>query len=64
MRESEESIHDALGESIVWSELPDRRASRIAISIPGTIDESTEHQEYIAWGAKWAAKFKKNFVLD
>lgn len=61
LKESEDAIHAALGKSLEWSELPDRRASRISISTPGTIDQSNQHQEYISWGAKWLAEFKKEF---
>ncbi len=62
LKESEVSIHDALGDLLDWEELPERRASRISLSKAGTIDDTPEQlQEYIIWGAERMAKFREVF---
>ena len=62
LKESEGSIHEAIGEQLEWDELPDRRASRLFLSRSGTIDDAPEQlQEYISWGVERIARFKEVF---
>lgn len=61
LRESEGSIHEAIGEPLEWQELPERRASRISLPRPGTIDDTKQHEEYISWSAERMTKFREVF---
>ena len=62
LKESENSIDQELGATLVWDELAVRRAYRIYLPREGTVDDSPEQlKEYIVWGAREMARFKEVF---
>ena len=62
LKESKLLIEEGVGEPLDWTEIPDRRASRISLLQNGTIDDTPEQlQEYIVWGAAGMAKFRHVF---
>jgi len=57
-----ESIESEFGDSLEWERLDDKRASRIALYRPGSIEDSSEHlQEIHDWGIQNLLQFKKVF---
>jgi len=57
-----EPIREALRESLEWERLDHRRASRIAVYRPGSIDAAPEVLDEIRdWAVKWLLKFKETF---
>ena len=64
LQESDGAIQQTIGENLDWTELPDRRASRISLYRPGssTIDDSSETlDEYVLWGSERMARFREVF---
>lgn len=62
LKESEASIHEGIAEPLDWTELPERRASRISLLQPGTIDDTPEDlRNYVTWGTDGMAKFRDVF---
>ena len=60
--ERKETIESKLGESLSWERLDDKKACRIAVYRPGTIDDDDEVLEEIQeWAVKWMLAFKRVF---
>ena len=54
-------IETILGEPLEWMELPNKKASRIKVSIPGDFDDRSEWEDYFEWMLEEAEKLKKIF---
>ena len=62
LEERKETIEAKLGESLSWERLDDKKACRIAVYRPGTIDDDDEVLEEIQeWAIKGLLKFKQVF---
>lgn len=56
-------IEQSLGAELVWQPLEERRACRISVQRPGTIDSSAEEQvQLISWGGEWMERMKRVFL--
>jgi aminopeptidase N len=63
LKESTDVIEKEMGAKLEWERLDDKRASRIAIYRPGSIDSDPEELESIrAWQIEYLLRFKKIFV--
>ncbi|HTV48306.1 MAG TPA: DUF4268 domain-containing protein [Phycisphaerae bacterium] len=54
-------IEAELNEQLEWMELPERKASRIKISIRGDFEDQNKWEDYFKWLLKEAEKFQKVF---
>ncbi len=62
LTQSKEQLESAFGEQLEWERLHDRRASRIAIYRPGTIEDPPQALEEIRrWGIDRLLRFKQVF---
>ena len=62
LEERKETIEAKLGESLSWERLDDKKACRIAVYRPGTIDDDDEVLEEIQeWAIKGLLEFKRVF---
>jgi hypothetical protein len=61
LKDNEELIAKELGESVLWEELPRRRACRIRVTRPGEILKVETHSELISWLISQQLNFKKVF---
>ena len=59
--EQKEVFESALGEPLVWERLDNRRASRISIRRPGSIDEPETLGELQDWMVEKLLDFKRVF---
>jgi hypothetical protein len=61
LKDNEELIAKELGESVLWEDLPGRRACRIRVTRPGEILKTETHAELITWLISQQLNFKKVF---
>lgn len=62
LRADKESLEQAFGESLEWEPLEGKRACRIAVYRPGTIEDSAESlEEYHRWAVERLLRFKRVF---
>ncbi len=61
LAEHKEEIEADLGEKLEWLELPDKKASRIKISITGDFDNQDKWEEYFEWLLQMTEKFQRVF---
>lgn len=54
-------IESELGEKVEWMELPEKKASRIKISISGNLEDESKWENYFEWMLTEVNKFKKVF---
>ena len=59
--EQKEVFESALGETLVWERLDNRRASRISIRRPGSIDDPEILGELQSWMVEKLLDFKRVF---
>ncbi len=59
---NKEAIEKEFGSPLTWERLPDKRASRVAVYIDGSITDDTNEIENIKkWAIENLLKFKKVF---
>jgi hypothetical protein len=56
-----DEIESALGLSLEWMELPEKKASRIKVEAPGLISKTDEWETYFEWMLETAEKFQSVF---
>ena len=62
LHSSKNQIEEELGERLVWERMDDRRASRIAVYKPGSIQDPEQHLEELKeWAVEEVAKLHKVF---
>lgn len=61
LKDSAEEVESELGQTLLWDELPGKRACRIRLSRPGEITKPEDHDELIAWLLNYQIKFKQIF---
>jgi len=62
LHEDKVKIESEIGTSLEWERLDDKKASRIAIYRPGTIEDSPEElEEYRKWSISYLLKFTEVF---
>ena len=61
LEERKETIESKLGESLSWERLDDRKACRIAVYRPGTIDDDEVLEEIQEWAVEWMLAFRQVF---
>lgn len=59
--ENKEQIENELGEKLEWMELPERKASRIKVSMLANFEDKIKWEDYFEWMLKEAEKFQKVF---
>lgn len=59
--QNKEAIERDLGEQLEWMELPEKKASRIRISLPGDFNDQTKWETYFSWILGVAEKFQSVF---
>lgn len=59
--EHKDEIEGQLKEKLEWMELPEKKASRIKLSIPGNFDKETDWEKYFEWLQDKAQDFQKVF---
>lgn len=62
LKQSQAEIEEAIGDVLEWEEIPDKRASRIAVYRTGTIEDALRStDEYVSWAAQRMSKFREVF---
>lgn len=61
LKESKSQIETEIGESLLWQDLPGKRACRIRLTRRGLIDEPQHHQALIAELVELHVRFKRVF---
>lgn len=56
-----DEIEAEIGEKLEWMELPEKKASRIKLSLPGDFEDESKWEEYFEWLLRKAEKFKEVF---
>jgi len=60
LKESQAEIEEAIGDRLEWEEIPDKRASRIAVYRAGTIEDALKStDEYVNWAAERLSRFRE-----
>jgi hypothetical protein len=59
--EHKDEIETAVGEKLEWMELPEKKASRIKISLSAEFEQEDKWEEYFEWLLRKAEKFKEVF---
>jgi hypothetical protein len=59
--QNKEAIERDLGENLEWMELPEKKASRIRISLPGDFNDQAKWETYFSWILGVAEKFQSVF---
>ena len=61
--QSRTEVQTELSPNLLWERLDEKQASRIALEIPASIDDSDEELEKVrAWMVEWITKFKSKFA--
>ena len=58
---NKEAIEDELAESLVWEELPEKKASRIKLATRGELANQSEWRQYHSWMLNKVTEFQKVF---
>lgn len=59
--ERKEEIETELGETAIWMPLPDKKASRIRLSVPGSLEDEGSWEKYFELMLGTAEKFQRVF---
>ena len=62
LHEQREAIELEFGEPLEWERLDGKKAARVALYRPGSIEMAEQHDEYLSWCVEHLLKLKKVFV--